>query len=111
MSHSSEGRYLAPVELPWRGSTLTVNVGAVGAGESAMPVLVPGGDVGVVALGRVRWVCGVDWGDGKGECRLQLGISWSAGHRVTEGAELAAFVETWRAYCMSNSPSGREISG
>jgi hypothetical protein len=33
MSHSSEGRYLAPAELPWRGSTFTVNIGAVGAGE------------------------------------------------------------------------------
>jgi 2-oxoisovalerate dehydrogenase E2 component (dihydrolipoyl transacylase) len=29
----------------------------------------------------------VDWGDG-------TGISWSAGHRFVEGAELAAFVET-----------------
>jgi 2-oxoisovalerate dehydrogenase E2 component (dihydrolipoyl transacylase) len=42
-----------------------------------------------------RWVWDVDQGDGKGERRLKLGISW---HRVVEGAELAAFVETWRGY-------------
>ncbi|KAI0249465.1 2-oxoacid dehydrogenases acyltransferase-domain-containing protein [Lactifluus subvellereus] len=90
---------LTPSELPRRGGTLTVsNVGAIGAGESAMPVLVPGGGVAIVALGRARWVWDVNRGDGKGERRLKLGISWSADHRVVEGAELAAFVETWRGY-------------
>ncbi|KAI0292236.1 CoA-dependent acyltransferase [Multifurca ochricompacta] len=90
---------LTPTELPRRGGTLTVsNVGAIGAGESAMPVLVPGGGVAIVALGRARWVWDVERGDGKGERRLKLGISWSADHRVIEGAELAAFVETWRGY-------------
>jgi 2-oxoisovalerate dehydrogenase E2 component (dihydrolipoyl transacylase) len=74
------------------------NVDVVGAAESAMSVLVPGGGVGVVALGPVRWVWDVDRGDGKGEGRLKLGISWSADHRVVEGAELAASVETWRGY-------------
>lgn len=74
------------------------NVGAIGAGESAMPVLVPGGGVAIVALGRARWVWDVERGDGKGERRLRMGVSWSADHRVVEGAELAAFVETWRGY-------------
>ncbi|KAI9448761.1 CoA-dependent acyltransferase [Russula earlei] len=90
---------LTPAELPRRGGTLTVsNVGAIGAGESAMPVLVPGGGVAIVALGRARWVWDVERADGKGERRLRMGISWSADHRVVEGAELAAFVETWRGY-------------
>ena len=31
-----------------------------------------------------------DRGDGKGEHRLKVGISWSGDHRVVEGAELAA---------------------
>jgi 2-oxoisovalerate dehydrogenase E2 component (dihydrolipoyl transacylase) len=90
---------LTPAELPRRGGTLTVsNIGAIGAGESAMPLLVPGGGVAIVALGRARWVWDVERGDGKGERRLKLGISWAADHRVVEGAELAAFVETWRGY-------------
>ncbi|EPQ61263.1 CoA-dependent acyltransferase [Gloeophyllum trabeum ATCC 11539] len=90
---------LTPAEMPRRGGTITVsNVGAIGAGDFASPVLVPGGGVAIVALGRAKWVWDVDRGDGKGERRLKIGVSWSADHRVVEGAELAAFVECWRAY-------------
>ncbi|KAE9400785.1 CoA-dependent acyltransferase [Gymnopus androsaceus JB14] len=90
---------LTPKEMPKRGGTLTVsNVGSIGAGDFASPVLVPGGGVAIVALGRAKWVWDVDRGDGTGERRLKLGISWSADHRVVEGAELAAFVECWRGY-------------
>ncbi len=79
------------------------NIGAIGAGESAMPVLVPGGGVAIVAIGRAKWVWDVnrpskDAGGGWGESRLQVGVSWAADHRIVEGAELAAFVEEWRAY-------------
>ncbi|KIM81862.1 hypothetical protein PILCRDRAFT_71619 [Piloderma croceum F 1598] len=90
---------LTPNEMPKRGGTLTVsNIGAIGAGEFASPVLVPGGGVAIVAIGRAKWVWDVDSGDGKGQRRLKVGVSWSADHRVVEGAELAAFVECWRAY-------------
>ncbi|KIK59863.1 hypothetical protein GYMLUDRAFT_44337 [Collybiopsis luxurians FD-317 M1] len=90
---------LTPKEMPKRGGTLTVsNVGAIGAGDFAAPVLVPGGGVAIVALGRAKWVWDVDQGNGSGERRLKLGVSWSADHRVVEGAELAAFVECWRGY-------------
>ncbi|THH15295.1 hypothetical protein EW146_g5158 [Bondarzewia mesenterica] len=90
---------LTPAELPKRGGTLTVsNVGALGAGEFAAPVLVPGGGVAIVAIGRARWEWDVNRGDGKGERRLKVSVSWSADHRVVEGAELAAFVECWRTY-------------
>jgi 2-oxoisovalerate dehydrogenase E2 component (dihydrolipoyl transacylase) len=89
---------LGPAELPRRGATLTVsNVGALGRGEAAAPVLVPGGGVAIVALGRARWEWDVDV-DPRGERRLRLPVSWSADHRVVEGAELAAFVEEWRAW-------------
>jgi 2-oxoisovalerate dehydrogenase E2 component (dihydrolipoyl transacylase) len=75
--------------MPKRGGTISVsNVGAIGAGEYAHPVLVPGGGVAIVAIGRARIV----------EGRMKVGISWSADHRVVEGAELAAFVESWRAW-------------
>ncbi len=37
---------LTPAELPWYGGTLTMsNIGAIGTGKRAMPLLVPGGDV------------------------------------------------------------------
>jgi len=66
--------------------------GAIGVGESAMPVLKPGGSVTIVAFGHAWWVWDVEQGDGKGERRLKIGIGWSVDHRVVEGAELAAFV-------------------
>ncbi|KAG9092835.1 hypothetical protein FS749_015408 [Ceratobasidium sp. UAMH 11750] len=85
---------LTPAEMPKRGGTLTVsNVGAVGAGKWAVPRLVQGGGVAIVAVGRAEWV--VKPG---GEKRLEVGVSWSADHRVVEGAELAAFVESWRGW-------------
>jgi 2-oxoisovalerate dehydrogenase E2 component (dihydrolipoyl transacylase) len=91
--------------MPKRGGTLTVsNVGAIGAGLDASPVLVEGGGVAIVALGRARWVLDVNdqyynEQEGKrGERRLKLPVSWSADHRVVEGAELAAFVESWRGW-------------
>jgi 2-oxoisovalerate dehydrogenase E2 component (dihydrolipoyl transacylase) len=90
---------LSPREMPKRGGTITVsNVGAIGQGDFASPVLVPGGGVAIVAIGRAKWVWDVDRGDGKGERRLKVGVSWSGDHRVVEGAELAAFVESWRSY-------------
>ncbi|KAF8234838.1 CoA-dependent acyltransferase [Tricholoma matsutake] len=88
-----------PAEMPKRGGTISVsNIGGIGAGDFASPVLVPGGGVAIVVLGRAKWVWDVDRGDGKGERRLKMGVSWSADHRVVEGAELAAFVESWRGY-------------
>ncbi|QRW05816.1 2-oxoglutarate dehydrogenase E2 component (dihydrolipoamide succinyltransferase) [Ceratobasidium sp. AG-Ba] len=85
---------LTPAEMPKRGGTLTVsNVGAIGAGKWAVPRLVQGGGVAIVAVGRAEWVV-----KPSGEKRLEVGVSWSADHRVVEGAELAAFVESWRAW-------------
>ena len=74
------------------------NVGAIGAGDFASPVLVPGCGVAIVAIGRAKWVWDVDRDDRKGEQGLKLGASWSSNHRVMEGAEFAAFVESWRGY-------------
>lgn len=83
-----------PTEMPKRGATITVsNVGAIGQGEFAAPLLVPGGGVAIVAIGRAKWVVRDD-----GQRHFQVGISWSADHRVVEGAEMAAFVECWRSW-------------
>ncbi|KAI0762497.1 CoA-dependent acyltransferase [Fomes fomentarius] len=90
---------LTPKEMPKRGGTISVsNVGGIGAVESAAPVLVPGGGVAIVAIGRARWVWDVERGNGTGERRLKLSVSWTADHRVVEGAEMVAFLETWRAW-------------
>jgi 2-oxoisovalerate dehydrogenase E2 component (dihydrolipoyl transacylase) len=89
---------LTPKEMPKRGGTVTVsNVGAIGQGEVALPRLVEGGGVAIVAIGRAKWVWDVNTKP-EGERRLKVGVSWSADHRIVEGAELAAFVETWRSY-------------
>ncbi|KIM34560.1 hypothetical protein M408DRAFT_325927 [Serendipita vermifera MAFF 305830] len=80
-------------EMPKRGATISVsNVGAIGKGEWAAPLLVPGGGVAIVAIGRAKWV------ERSGEKRLEVGVSWSADHRIVEGAEMAAFVECWRSW-------------
>jgi len=84
---------LSPKEMPKRGGTITVsNIGAVGNGEWAAPLLVPGGGVAIVAIGRAKWV------EREGRKVYQVGVSWSADHRVVEGAELAEFVECWRSW-------------
>ncbi|KAI6153081.1 2-oxoacid dehydrogenases acyltransferase-domain-containing protein [Pisolithus tinctorius] len=92
-------------DMPRRGGTISVsNVGAVGKGEGASPVLIPGGGVAIVAIGRAKWVWDVSDefyrpNEGmEGTRRLKIDVSWSADHRVVEGAELAAFVETWRGW-------------
>ena len=90
---------LTPADMPKRGGTISVsNVGGIGAIDSAAPVLVPGGGVAIIAIGRARWVWDVDRGDGSGERRLKVGVSWSADHRVVEGAEMVAFMEAWRSW-------------
>lgn len=90
---------LTPKEMPRRGGTVSVsNVGGVGQVESATPVLVPGGGVAIAAVGRARWVWDVERGEGRGERRLKVGVSWTADHRVVEGAEMVAFMEAWRAW-------------
>ncbi|KAG6330380.1 hypothetical protein ID866_8710 [Astraeus odoratus] len=96
---------LGPQEMPKRGGTISVsNVGAVGKGEGASPVLVPGGGVAIVAIGKAKWVWDVSDefyrpNEGmEGARRLKVDVSWSVDHRVVEGAELAAFVETWRGW-------------
>lgn len=93
---------LTLAEMPKRGGTISVsNVGGIGDVEYASPVLVPGGGVAIVAIGRAHWVWDVEHSDGTGRRRLKVGISWSADHRVVEGAELIAFSELWKEWVHS----------
>lgn len=91
---------LGPADMPKQGGTITVsNVGAIGQGEYASPVLVPGIGIAIVAIGRAKWVDVVpEDGVGPSRRRLLVGVSWSADHRLVEGAEMAAFTETWRGW-------------
>ncbi|KAF8588522.1 CoA-dependent acyltransferase [Ramaria rubella] len=91
---------LGLAEMPKRVGTLTVsNVGGIGKGEFAAPILVPGGGVAIVAIGRAKWVDEVPQdGVGLPQRQLRVGVSWSADHRVVEGAEMVAFVEAWRSW-------------
>ncbi len=34
----------------------------------------------------------------RGDGKVNGGLRWAVDHRVVEGAELAAFVETWRGH-------------
>lgn len=87
-------------EMPHKGGTVTVsNIGAIGNGEFAAPILVPGGGFAIVAIGRARWdEVWIGGRDGHKALRYTVGTSWSADHRVVEGGELAAFVESWRGW-------------
>ncbi|KAF9236922.1 2-oxoacid dehydrogenase acyltransferase [Melanogaster broomeanus] len=92
---------LTPRDMPRHGGTISVsNIGAICKGEGASPVLVPGGGVAILGVGHQRFsdeFC-PPGASILGERRLKVDVSWSADHRVVEGAELAAFVETWRGW-------------
>jgi 2-oxoisovalerate dehydrogenase E2 component (dihydrolipoyl transacylase) len=46
--------------MPERGGTITVsNVGSIGKGILASPVLVPGGSIAICAIGRAEWAMDV----------------------------------------------------
>jgi 2-oxoisovalerate dehydrogenase E2 component (dihydrolipoyl transacylase) len=90
---------LGPRELPKQGGTISVsNIGGIGKGEGAFPRLYPGGGIAIVALGRAKWEEVFVDRTGPGRRRLMLPISWSADHRIVEGAELVAFIENWRSW-------------
>ncbi|EIE27558.1 hypothetical protein COCSUDRAFT_55557 [Coccomyxa subellipsoidea C-169] len=78
------------------GGTLTVsNIGAIGGTYATPLVNVP--EVAIVALGKVRDVAQ----QGKyGELEMvpMLAASWGADHRVIDGATLARFSNSWKAF-------------
>lgn len=94
---------LTAKETQGNGTISVSNVGAIGDGHFAAPVLVPSGGIAIVAIGRAHWIWDVSphINNGNGGKRLKIGVSWSADHRVVEGAEMAAFCETWRGYVES----------
>jgi 2-oxoisovalerate dehydrogenase E2 component (dihydrolipoyl transacylase) len=81
-----------------RPATLTLsNIGAVG-GTAAAPLLPPTGQLAIGAVGRTKLLPRYD-AAGNIVPRLLLPTSWSADHRVVEGAELARLVAQWKEMC------------
>lgn len=84
---------LSPADM--QGSTLTVsNIGSIG-GTAASPVIVPP-TTSIVAIGRVEAVPGyVTCADGNEAVmkRQKVTLSWSADHRIHDGATIARFAD------------------
>lgn len=90
---ANEGK-LAPDDL--KGATFTVsNIGSIGGGVVS-PVIVPP-MVGILGVGRIRMVPAVkgdeEEGENEWELREEVVLSWSADHRVLDGATVARCAE------------------
>jgi 2-oxoisovalerate dehydrogenase E2 component (dihydrolipoyl transacylase) len=85
---------LGPEEL--QGGTFTLsNIGVIG-GTYASPVLMPS-QVAIGAIGKLQKLPRFDSG-GDIVARTLMKISWSADHRVVDGATMARFSNKWKEY-------------
>lgn len=90
------------------GSTILLsNIGSIGAGTNASPVLPPTGELAMGAIGMVKR--GMKWSDDPSLGltttletnpipipRLLLPVTFAGDHRVLQGTELAAFVKEFK---------------
>ncbi|KAI9476267.1 MAG: 2-oxoacid dehydrogenases acyltransferase-domain-containing protein [Benjaminiella poitrasii] len=77
-----------------RGGTITIsNIGTIG-GTYANPVIVSS-ELAIVALGRIQRVPRFDEND-RVVAKEVMPISWSADHRVIDGATIARFGNYWK---------------
>ena len=83
------------------GGTATLsNVPALIGGTYTSPVLVDT-ELCIGAVGKIRKVPRVERGEADGDqivIRQVMTVSWSADHRVIDGATLARFSEVWRSF-------------
>lgn len=85
---------MSPNDL--KGGTITIsNVGAIG-GTIATPIISKP-QVAIVALGRVQTLPRFDV-EGNVSAQKIMTISWSGDHRVIDGATMAHFSNTWKAF-------------
>ena len=93
IDQAREGRS-SPNDL--KGGTITVsNVGAIG-GTVATPIISKP-EVAIVALGKVQLLPRFDT-TGNVCAQQIMTISWSGDHRVIDGATMARFSNTWKAF-------------
>ena len=79
-----------------KGGTITLsNIGVMG-GTVATPIINKP-EVAIVALGKIQRLPRFD-ADDRVTARKIMQISWSGDHRIIEGASMARFCNTWKAY-------------
>ncbi|GAA6101190.1 lipoamide acyltransferase component of branched-chain alpha-keto acid dehydrogenase complex, mitochondrial-like isoform X2 [Tachysurus ichikawai] len=78
------------------GGTFTIsNIGSIG-GTYAMPVILPP-EVAIGALGKIQILPRFDTGGELVKAHV-MNVSWSADHRVIDGATMSHFSNLWRSY-------------
>jgi len=94
-------------EADLTGGTFTIsNVGNIG-GTYTSPVLVPG-TVAIGALGAIRKVPAFDEHDNVVAANV-VNVSWSADHRVIDGATMARFHTQWISYLQTPALLAAEL--
>ncbi|XP_031569107.1 lipoamide acyltransferase component of branched-chain alpha-keto acid dehydrogenase complex, mitochondrial-like [Actinia tenebrosa] len=94
MHHQGLSGLLAPNDLS--GGTFSLsNIGSIG-GTYAKPVLLPP-NVGIGAIGRVQVIPRFDKNGEVYKAHI-VNVSWSADHRIIEGAVMARFSNVWKSY-------------
>ncbi|MCD8512601.1 MAG: 2-oxo acid dehydrogenase subunit E2 [Nitrincola sp.] len=79
-----------------KGGTITLsNIGVLG-GTVATPIINKP-EVAIVALGKIQKLPRFDEND-QVVARKIMQISWSGDHRIIDGASMARFCNTWKAY-------------
>ncbi len=79
-----------------KGGSITLsNIGVMG-GTVATPIINKP-EVAIVALGKIQRLPRFD-ADDRVTARKIMQISWSGDHRIIEGASMARFCNTWKAY-------------
>ncbi|ODM99630.1 Lipoamide acyltransferase component of branched-chain alpha-keto acid dehydrogenase complex, mitochondrial [Orchesella cincta] len=91
---SAQGGSIKPDDI--RGGTFTIsNIGSIG-GTYAKPVILPP-EVAIVAIGRVQTLPRFDKAGNVVPAQM-INISFSADHRLIDGATAARFCNLWKSY-------------
>ncbi|KAG1450968.1 hypothetical protein G6F56_008208 [Rhizopus delemar] len=86
---------LSPLDL--KGGTITIsNIGSIG-GTYANPVIVSP-EMAIVAIGAAKKLPRFDRNTHQIEPKYIMPISWSADHRIIDGATIAQFSNMWKSF-------------